>query len=110
MEMQEINWPVDKILKGGFRLDMCFQYQDEDGDQSLKRSQGVILSVLCDKSNADSKKYLQVKVKWDDEFVTPNDLNPRNEMLQKKEYNPETHGNGSRREDLYHKLQTAEGN
>ena len=110
MEMQEVNWPIDKILKGGFRLDMCFQYEDDDGDQSLQWCRGVILSVLCDKSNTDSKKYLQVKVKWDDEFVGPNDLNPTKDMLQKKDYNPETHGNGSWREDLFQKLQTAEGN
>ena len=36
MEMQEVNWHVDEILKGGFRLDMCFQYQYDDGDQSLQ--------------------------------------------------------------------------
>ena len=81
IEMQEVNWPVDKILKGGFRLDMCFQYQDDDRDQSLLWCQGIILSVLCDKSNADIKKYLQVKVKWDDEFGGSNYLNSRKEML-----------------------------
>jgi hypothetical protein len=74
IEMQEVNWPVDTILKGGFMLDMCFQYQDDDGDQSLQWCQGIILSVLCDKSNADSKKL-------DDEFVGLNYL-----IQQKKHY------------------------
>jgi hypothetical protein len=31
-------------------------------------------------------------------------------MLEKKDFNPETHGNGSWRGDLYHKLQIADGN
>jgi hypothetical protein len=34
-EMQESNWPVERILAGGFRIEMCWTYHDDEGNETL---------------------------------------------------------------------------
>ena len=46
MEMQESSWPVEKILQGGFKIDMCFHCQDE----TLQWYRGIVQSIVRDKS------------------------------------------------------------
>ena len=39
-EMQETSWPLDKIQKGDFKIDMCFSYTEE-GQSLLQWCQGL---------------------------------------------------------------------
>jgi hypothetical protein len=106
MEMQESSWPVERILDDGFKIDMCFEYRDDEGTKMLQWCRGVIESIISDKSLTGN--YIVVMIKWNDEYVKQGDRNPTKEKLRKKDYNPEMHGNGSWREDLHHLLKTSE--
>jgi hypothetical protein len=64
-EMQETSWPLDRIRKGGFKIDMCFSYTEE-GQSLLQWCQGV---VTVKKDKTEKYNYLDVEVKWNEEFV-----------------------------------------
>jgi hypothetical protein len=96
MEMQESSWPVDKILKGGFKIDMCFHCVDG----TLQWYRGVVQSVVRDKSK--TKNTIEVMIHWDEEQIDEGQLNPTKQILTKKLYNPLVHVNGCWREDLTH--------
>jgi hypothetical protein len=51
--------------KGGFKIDMCFSYTEE-GQSLLQWCQGV---VTVKKDKAEKYNYLDVEVKWKDQFV-----------------------------------------
>jgi hypothetical protein len=96
MEMQESSWPVDKILKGGFKIDMCFHCVDG----TLQWYRGVVQSIVRDKSK--TKNTIEVMILWDEEQIDEGQLNPTKQILTKKLYNPLVHVNGCWREDLTH--------
>lgn len=105
-EMQSATWPVQKILAGRFKIDMCFCYQDDEGNETLQWCQGIVVQILSDKSK--EKNYINVLVKWKDKDVVDGGSNPTKEMLKMRDYNPETHCDRSWREDLHHLLVSAD--
>lgn len=96
MEIQQVNWPVDKILNGGFRVDMCFHCCDG----TLQWYRGVVQSVVRDKSSQNNT--IEVMILWDEEHIDEGELNPTKQILTKRLYNPLVHVNGAWREDLRH--------
>ena len=44
-EMQETAWSIEHSLKDEFRIDMCFDYQDNEGNGSLGWCQGTIIEI-----------------------------------------------------------------
>jgi hypothetical protein len=52
MEMQETSWPLERIRKGYFKIDMCFDYKD-NGESMLQWCQGTVVKVLKDKADTD---------------------------------------------------------
>ena len=105
-EMQSATWPVQKILAGRFKIDMCFCYQDDEGNETLQWCQGIVVQIQSDKSK--EKNYINVLVKWKDKDVVDGGSNPTKEMLKMRDYNPETICNQSRQEDLHHLLVSAD--
>jgi hypothetical protein len=101
-ELQETSWPVERILKLGFKIDMCFLYRDDEGNEMLQWCQGVVERIVNDKSN--DKNYIIASIKWNNEFVDEGGANPTKEMFKKKDYNPEKHYDRAWREDLRHLL------
>ena len=87
------------------KVDVCFEYQDDEGTHMLQWCRGVIESIVSDKSLTDN--YIVVRLNGG-KYVEQGDRNPTKEKLSKKDYNPEMHGNGSWREDLHHLLKTSE--
>jgi hypothetical protein len=49
--MQETSWPVERILKGDFNIEMCVSDGDNDGNKTLQWCHGCIDTILCDKSD-----------------------------------------------------------
>ncbi len=47
-EMQSATWPVQKILIGGFKIDMCFCYQDDEGNKTLQWCQEIVVQIQSD--------------------------------------------------------------
>ena len=47
-------------------------------------------------------------IKWNDEYVQPDDMNPTREVLKKKLYNPEQHDGRSWWESLHHMIITSQ--
>ena len=48
-EMQETSWSLDRIWKGGFKIDTCFSYTEEG--QSLLQWCQVVVTVKKDKAD-----------------------------------------------------------
>ena len=88
-ELQETSWPVKRILKLGFKIDMCFLYRDDEGNEMLQWCQGVVERIVNDRS--DDKNYIIASIKWNNEFVNEGGANPTKGMLKKKDDNPEKH-------------------
>ena len=82
-EMQETSWPLDRIRKGGFKIDMCFSYTEE-GQSLLQWCQGV---VTVKKDKPEKYNYLDVEVKWNDDFVE-NGCKVTQQKLKKSAWNP----------------------
>ncbi len=61
MEMQESSWLVEKILQGGFKINMCFLCQDE----TLQWYCGIVQSIVHDKSK--TKNTIGVMILWDED-------------------------------------------
>ena len=101
-EMQETSWPVERILKGDFNIEMCLSYCDGEGNETLQWCRGCINTILRDKS--ESNNSIEVKIKWNNDCIQEGDVNLTKELLKKKNYNTEFHRNGSWREDLRHLL------
>ena len=91
MEMQESSWPVHKILKGGFKIDVCFHCQDE----MLQCSRGIVQPIVRDKS--ETKNTIEVMI-----ISNENQIDPTKQILTNILYNPLVHVNGCWREDLTH--------
>ena len=98
--MQETAWPLERILAGGFRIQICYKYYDEnDGTtETLQWCTGVIEEVIRDKS--EKYNQVEVEVKWDMQFVEPGMGQFTRELLKKSNWNPQIHRHGAWREDL----------
>ena len=95
--MQSTTWPVEKILSGGFKIDMCFCYQDDEGNETSQWCQGIVVQI---QSN--------VLIKWKAKDFVDGGSNPTKEMLKMRDYNPETNCNQSWQQDLHHLLVSAD--
>ena len=100
MEMQEATPPIDKLRKGLFKIDMCFEYTEE-GETILQWCQGIA------KFLKEDKYYIVIEVKWNDEFVQ-NGQRKTKEKVLKSAWNPETHKDRAWRENLHHLTMSAE--
>jgi hypothetical protein len=63
MGMQQKSWAIDKIHRGSFKIDMCYNYGDDDGNV-LQWCQGTVVKVL-----KEEKNYVTVEIKWDKECL-----------------------------------------
>ena len=98
--MQETAWPLERILAGGFRIQVCYKYYDENDatTETLQWCTGVIEEVIRDKS--EKYNQVEVEVKWDMQFVEPGMGQFTRELLKKSNWNPPIQRHGAWREDL----------
>ena len=101
MEMQEVIPPMNKMRKGKFRIDMCFDYT-EGGESILQWCQGTVTKIL-----KEDKYKVTMEIKWDSKFVEKGQSKTREKVL-KSAWNPETHKDRAWRQDLHHLEITAE--
>jgi hypothetical protein len=99
MEMQEILWPIKRLLGKDFAIDILFEYEDDDGS-TLVCGQGRVVAFI--KESID--KHMYVKIEWSDKCVRDGDLKIMRNQLKKTKWNPNVPVGGAWREDLYHKL------
>ena len=103
MEMQEFSWPLEKIRKGLFKIDMCFKMVD-GGERMLQWCQGTVVKLIKDKAE---NNFMVVDVKWKAEAVRCVEEEITKVKLKKKDWNCEEHGDGVWREDLIHLTKSA---
>ena len=72
-EIQESSWPVEQILAGGFKIEMCWTYRDDEGNETLNWCRGVVDSIVRNKSE---EKIIEVMIKWNENCIEEEDLNP----------------------------------
>ena len=95
MEIQKATPPIDKMGRGSFRIDMCFDYT-EGGESILQWCQGTVTKML-----KEDKYNMTMEIKWDEKFVEKGQSKTRERVL-KSAWNPETHKDRAWREDLHH--------
>jgi hypothetical protein len=104
MEMQQTSWAIDKIWVGSFKIDMCFAYDDEDGEVlQLQWCQGTVLKIL-----REEKTSVTVEIKWDKECLREGDREVSRDTLMRSKWNSNEHEQGTWRENLHHMATTAE--
>ena len=99
-EMQETSWPLERILAGSFKIDMCFSCTDDGGNQFVNWFQGVVSRVLKDRS--EKYKNIEGEVVWNDDCVETGESKITKELLKQTTWNTEMHVNDDWREDLHH--------
>jgi hypothetical protein len=75
----------------GFKIEMLFEYKNDDGTRYLIRCNGVVDSIFNEKSN-------YVMIKWNKDSLGPNDADKSREKLLPSKWNPEKAPSGSWRE------------
>ncbi len=95
MEMQEILWPIKRLLAKDFAIDMLFEYEDDDGS-TLVWCQGRVVAFI--KESID--KHVYVKIEWSDKCVRDGDLKIMRNQPKKTKWNPFVPVGGAWREDL----------
>ena len=91
--LQSFNWPSDKRLKKGFRLEMLFDYPDN----GLIWVPGVVKSI-----DKVEKTVIKATIKWDSTCIGEGESDESVEKLKKYKWNPEKPDDGAWREDLRH--------
>ena len=92
-DQQSFNAPVIDETFEGFRIEMMFLYNDENGESLTNWYHGTVEKVL----NKDTKA---VKVKWDCECLGDGDKEETREKLLPSKWNPDKPRNGAWREYL----------
>lgn len=91
-EMQRFNQPqIDSLV--GFKIEMYFNYQDEDGSNLCNWYHGKVVKIV-------NKKNRVVQVKWDEGNLGDLDVRVSNEKLFVTKWNPKTVKPGAWREYL----------
>ena len=75
----------------GFKIEMLFQYDNEDGTTYVNWCNGVIISILNEKS-------YYVKVRWNQECLGQGEPNITKEKLLASKWNPNKATKGAWRE------------
>ena len=104
MEMQEAVIPVDRMRKGGFKVDICFEFDDVTGPV-LEWCQGTVVRLIKYK---EDQNHLKMEVRWDEECLREGDMKLSVEKCLKSKWNPEKHTKGAWREDLHQLVIDAE--
>jgi hypothetical protein len=91
IEMQQTSWVINKILKGSFKIDMCFTYGYEDGE-ILKWCQGTVIRILREER---TYVYVTVEIKWDKECVREEDREVSQDKLMWSKWNSNEHEQGT---------------
>lgn len=103
MEIQEASCPgVDKLKTGKFKIDMLFQY-DEDNEAVLSWCQGTVTKVIRESGNI-----IIAEIEWDDNYVKDGDPSKTREELKRNRWNREEQIDGTWREDLRHLMVSSE--
>lgn len=55
-EFQEVTWPLKRMKKGGFKIDMCFD-MIEDGEPVLLWCTGVVTKIIKDRAEKDNMSW-----------------------------------------------------
>ena len=72
----------------GFKFEMCFQYDSGDGTTYVNWCNGVIISILSEKSDC-------VKVRWNNEFLCQDESKITKEKLLVSKWNPKKASKGA---------------
>ena len=91
-EMQQFNQPQINSLVG-FKIEMYFNYQDEDGSNLCNWYHGKVVKIVNTKNRV-------VQVKWDEGNLGDLDVRVSNEKLFATKWNPKTVKPGAWREYL----------
>ena len=104
MEMQQVLWPVERLVAQDFVIDVLFEYEDDD-ESTLMWCQSKIVDFIREVKD----KHVFVKIEWDDKYVRDGDSNKvTKNQLKKTKWNPNIPVGGAWREDLYHKVMNSE--
>jgi len=99
VEMQQTLWPVELLQKGEFKIDMLFEYSDDDGTV-LQWYQGEVIEFIKDLD----EKHVIVKIEWNEKCLKEGDPTITKQKLLRTKWNPDKPSNGAWREDSYHKV------
>ena len=104
MKMQQVLWPVERLVAQDFVIDVLFEYEDDD-ESTLMWCQSKIVDFIREVKD----KHVFVKIEWDDKYVRDGDSNKvTKNQLKKTKWNPNIPVGGAWREDLYHKVMNSE--
>ena len=92
-------WPVELLRKGGFKIDMLFEYNDDDGPV-LQWCQGEVIEFIKELD----EKHVIVKIEWNEKWLKGGDPTITKQKLLRTKWNPDKPSNGAWREELYHKV------
>ena len=81
--MYEVNC-LEKKLKQGYHIEMCFSYPDEDEENRYMRCCGIVMTV---KRRDD--KMIKVDIKWEESLISCGENDLTEEILKKNLWNPE---------------------
>ena len=88
--------PPEILKLIGFRVEMLFAYNGDDGTQCLGWYQGTVQSIL----NENNRR---VRIKWDEECLGEGDVRVSNHKLMRGNWNPKVAKKGGWRENLVKK-------
>ena len=66
-KIQETIWSAWKILAGGFKIDLCFCYQEDEGNEIIQSCQRIVVWIHSDKPK--EKNDINVLIEWKDKDV-----------------------------------------
>jgi hypothetical protein len=66
-KIQETIWSAWKILAGGFKIDLCFCYQEDQGNEIIQSCQRIVVWIHSDKPK--EKNDINVLIEWKDKDV-----------------------------------------
>ena len=103
MKMQQVLWPVERLVAQDFVIDVLFEYEDDD-ESTLMWCQSKIVDFIREVKD----KHVFVKIEWNDEYMRDGDSKVTKNELKMTKWNPKTPVGGAWWEELHHKLMNKE--
>jgi len=103
MKMQQVLWPVERLVAQDFVIDMLFEYEDDD-ESTLMWCQSKIVDFIREVKD----KHVFVKIEWNDKYMRDGDSKVTKNELKMTKWNPKTPVGGAWWEELHHKLMNKE--
>ena len=85
MKMQQVLWPVERLVAQDFVIDMLFEYKDDD-ESMLMWCQSKIVDFIREVKD----KHVFVKIEWNDKYMRDGDSKVTKNQLKMTKWNPKT--------------------